>query len=403
MAHRVIAALALCIACAWLGLASPPAQAQSIGLSKLRCPDAKIIGAGLISKICWGAMFPLKIGGVSVFSAKDNIKLPDGVNTQPVCACGGDLKRGVLPTAGISLGLWQPARVVEIVRKPYCMPLFGGLQLPIDQTAGGERQQGFTYTVPDHHPAPFMGNFVFMNWNFYVFPVLQALKLFDAPGCNPGGYVDFDMPALMSGFFPNWYDPELAYFLNPDVSLLTIPAMMAAQPVECGYAAFNRAPIDKFWMTAGCWGNIPPYTGSVTPASSVRASSLLSTRVISLLSRMPTTLVQRTVGPDAVCQPQDMPIMKKSQYKMSMLFPVPESKSYTNTVPETGGFGGQADEFDFTSLAASNKSCAHPIGYPTALWGDWRKRPATGEDYVYLLWQWTDCCVGVVNQLIGAP
>ena len=397
MAHRVIWGLWWALVAMLFGIA--PAQAESVSLSKIRCPDAKILGAGLISKICWGAMFPLKIGGVNTFPSKDNIPLPEGVNDRPLCACGGDLKKGILPRAGVTLGLWQPARVIEIVRKPYCMPLFGGLQLPIDQTAGGERQQGFTYTAPDQIHTPFMGQFIFMNWNFYAFPVLQALKLFDAPGCNPGGYAAFDMPLMFSGFFPNWYDPELAYFLIPDVSLLTIPAMMVAQPIECGYAAVNRAPIDKFWMSAGCWGNLPPYTGSVTPASSVRASSLLSARVLSLLSRLPTSLVERTVGKDAVCVPQYMPILKKSQFKISMLFPVPEAKGYDTTLPSgpSAPFGQQVQEQDFTVLGNANRSCAHSIGYPTALWGDWRKRPTTGEDYVYLLWQWTDCCLGVVG------
>jgi hypothetical protein len=39
------------------------------------------------------------------------------------------------------------------------------------------------------------------------------------------------------------------------------------------------------------------------------------------------------------------------------------------------------------------QKCCHNIGVPTMLWGEWRNIPAVGEDFIYLLWRWTDCCV----------
>lgn len=397
MAHRVIALCVLLLGLAFGG--AEPAHAQ-VGLEKIRCPDAKVFGGGLISKICWGAMFPLRIGTAELFHGKDGIPIPEGATDQWFCNCGADLSKGQLGRAGFTLGFWQPARAIEIVRQPYCMPLFGGLQLPIDWTAGGERQQGFTYEESNKVHTGRLGQKVFMNWNFYSFPVLQALKILDVPGCNPGGYNDFDLPLMTSAFFPNWYDNELAFFLNPDVGLLTIPAVMALQPMECAAVTATKQPVDKFWLTAGCWGNLVPYTGAVAPATRVKAWSLLSGRVMSMLSRLPGPMVRRTTGNDVLCEPTDMPILKKSQYKFSMLFPVPESRGIANN-PPTGGDttagGTQVPELSFANLGVEGKSCAHPFGYPTALWGEWRSRPATGEDAVFLVWQWTDCCFGLIS------
>jgi conjugal transfer pilus assembly protein TraU len=280
------------------------------------------------------------------------------------------------------------------------MPLLGGLQLPIDATAGGERQHGFTYEIANKIHTGTLGKKVFMNWNFYSFPVLQALKILDLPGCNPGGYTDFDMPLVTSAFFPNWYDNELSFYLNPDVGLLTIPTILAAAPLECGTVSITKQPVDKFWLSAGCWGNLVPYTGAVAPATRVKAWSLISARAMSMLSRLPGPMVQRTTGDDVVCKPDDMPILKKSQYKFSMLFPVPESRGILNNPLSSGDttFGGsQVPELSVDALGMAAKSCAHPFGYPVALWGEWRSRPATGEDAVFLVWQWTDCCFGVLS------
>jgi conjugal transfer pilus assembly protein TraU len=41
--------------------------------------------------------------------------------------------------------------------------------------------------------------------------------------------------------------------------------------------------------------------------------------------------------------------------------------------------------------------CCHNLGENTMLWGEWRQRPATGQDFVYLLWQWVDCCAGTLG------
>ena len=60
------------------------------------------------------------------------------------------------------------------------------------------------------------------------------------------------------------------------------------------------------------------------------------------------------MGNSALCRPVIEPMLPKSQYKMSMFFPVPETES------------------------------AHVIGESTMKWGEWRTIPGAGEDALYI-------------------
>jgi conjugal transfer pilus assembly protein TraU len=97
----------------------------------------------------------------------------------------------------------------------------------------------------------------------------------------------------------------------------------------------------------------------------VKETSLWATRSLAALHRR--GLARRTMGNDALCGAPIAPFMPKTQYKFSMFFPVPET---------TRG---------------------HAIGESTLRWGiskhgTERTIPAVGEDHLYILWRWNDCC-----------
>src|SRR3954470_3471494 len=63
-----------------------------------------------ITDICWSCLFPLTVGSMTVY---DNEK-PDTENpSNPVCAC-----RDPVPRVGISIGFWEPVRLVDVTRHP---------------------------------------------------------------------------------------------------------------------------------------------------------------------------------------------------------------------------------------------------------------------------------------------
>lgn len=386
-ALRVIGLMACCaplLVAAQTTISSPKA---------LMCPDAKVL-TNIHKQVCWSAMFPIRIMGVTMGGGSK----PDGSASRAFCACGGDITRGRLPTVGFSVGLYLPLRMVEVVRKPYCFPSLQGLELTNNNVvAGGSRAMGGSFSIQD---GPYKTETGFYNFHYLAYPLVALMNLFDAPACNVGGFTNPDV-MFIGEALPNWYNDELGAMLSPENILFANPLAMAAAPIDC--AALSTATTgtnfsDSLYWAAGCWGGMYPLTGTAANQSLSRTTSLLATRAIFLLSRI--GLVKRTIGNDALCEAQVMPIMRKAQYKMQMLFPVPESRSAINmaTAPQVATTP-QTPEIDPSAFNTSSRACSHPIGKNTMQWGEWRARPATGEDAVYLLFQWVDCCIGKVPGL----
>ncbi len=238
----------------------------------------------------------------------------------------------------------------------------------------------------------------FYNAHLLAFPLLTILDILHIPRCHPFKFTDLDI-LMFSEVFPNWNNPILAAILNPEAVLFANTVGLAAQPLECGAMIAGMKPKDSLWWSGGCWGNLLPFTGGVSPNTSpVRTSSLVTTRLLAMLARLGVT--ERTVGNDAICKPRKMPVMKKSQYKFQMMFPINESKGPPR--PNSGGTGDSGDttlgglQVPEVDPSVFMDSCCHFAGKNTLQWGEWRTRPGTGEDFVYLVWQWVDCCVGVI-------
>ena len=79
----------------------------------------------LITKVNWGCMFPITIGGLTLFGNGDDA---DSGVSSPVCECFSEGSAKF----GLKIGFWEPARVIDTVKDAYCMmPL--GIELPIAQ------------------------------------------------------------------------------------------------------------------------------------------------------------------------------------------------------------------------------------------------------------------------------
>lgn len=369
-----------------LGLA-PFVRAESMNFSNLTCPDANMLGAGMFNKICWNAMFPIRMAGVTVWSG-DNWT-PENTTTRSLCACGGDLSAGKLPVIGTTVGMWMPTRLYEVTRRPYCLPSMGGLTLSSSVgTAGGEMMIGGTQSptssVLTKHQSIY-------HVHAYYYPLMAMLKVMDVPMCNPDQVSSFDV-AQMSEAYPNWYDDELALLLSPEMLLYASPIGIAAQPIDCVAATANDRPIQRLHWVVGCWGNLYPSNGTLGSNSSpVTSSSLLAMRFLNLITRV--GMVKKSVGDDAYCGDETMWVLDKQQYRMQMAFPIPEARDM-ETPPGTINSSGIA-EVDPSSFMGNK--CSHGLGVNTLKWGEWRTTPGTGEDFVYVLWQWMDCCVGFLG------
>jgi len=300
--------------------------------------------------------------------------MPPGAAKHPVCFCSGN---GGVPSIGAPFGAWAPTALIELVRKPYCTPSLGGTTIRPSFRLWGMKDG------PDNGSTSNQ----FYNFHYFSFPLYEILKFLIEPECNAGGFTDLDL-LYPSELDPTWVEDELSIFTAPEVAVASNPLLQAACPVDCA-AATASAPTDRMWWCAGCWGNLYPFTGNVPAGGSPpRVTSLLATRMLAALHRR--GLAWRTVGDDALCGGKIYPMMPKQQYKMSMLYPIPEANNKPLTpaaATSTNTGSPEIDDFEYT------QGCCHNIGVPTMLWGEWRNIPGVGEDFVYLLWRWTDCCV----------
>ena len=191
----MVHALAKWTAAALLALGSQQTVAVTEFLDDVSCPNAEVLGTSLFDNVCWSCLFPIRIAGFDTFSG-DTAAPPDA-NASPVCVCEGDLSEGRLPT----VGYWQPTRIMEFVRRPYCFPALGGIKMASTlTTAGGELQAGIAGSDALGDEADKLG---FWNFHYYSFPLLAILELLDVPTCNVGGFSSLDV-MFMGETFPNW-------------------------------------------------------------------------------------------------------------------------------------------------------------------------------------------------------
>jgi conjugal transfer pilus assembly protein TraU len=366
MTTKLFSALA-----ATLMLVCGQAMADDVGQMKLMCPDAKLWGSNIINGICWSCLFPMKLMGVAQIGKGS---VPPAATRKSTCKCDGN---GGVPDYGYTIGMWSPSRLVELVRQPYCSPSLGGMVMRKTMRSFGTKD-GTSGTTSDDS---------FYNYHYFAYPLYSILDLLVAPECDSDGYFDMDL-MYMSELDPTWNEDELAMLTNPEVAVAANPLMQASCVAECATATFNR-PVDTMWWCAGCWGGLYPFSGNEPAGDNPpRVTSLLATRAVAALHRR--GLARKTVGDDALCGGQIYPMIPKSQYKMSMLFPIPEANNAV-TIPTSSTSAGTGNA-DIDSYQWDQK-CCHYIGVPTMLWGEWRNVPATGEDFVYMLWRWIDCCV----------
>ncbi len=303
-----------------------------------------------ITDICWSCVLPITIGG-----SKVGIKIPGkgvkGRDTKnpstPVCMC---MKKGI-PTPGVPIAFWEPTRLIEITRTPYCMVGLGGISF------GSDPQRTGTVSDSDSHYSQY-------HLHYYVYPLIYWLELITDFVCLESGTWDL---AYMSEFDPTWNDDKLHSILNPEVFLFGNPLAQAACALDCGLANTKFASDKMFWC-AGCLGNMYPWVGyNSDHYGGVQSSHLLAIRAIAKMHRIGLARQTSTSSSKAngdLCKKSYCPKIKKSQYKLQMTYP-----KYIK-----GSF-----------------SCV-PLGMTDLLYGKNKEFPMTGQDWVYVLWRKVNCC-----------
>lgn len=345
MLIRYAAALILLLAV----FGSNGARAAEASTPTASCPNAELFSGKLFTDICWACLFPIRIAGISITPGD----APRGASKKSLCMCEDNL--GIWKP-GIVNSMWEPARLIEVVRKPGCLPALGGVTLAIgDKRLWGTHADATTGNQVSHE------RMSFYNVHYYAFPLLSILEMYMPKRCSPDGYADFDIIQL-SEIDPTWTNDELAFFVNPEAAAVANPIAQAACTADAALGVVGKEPLTSRWWCAGTWGEIYPMAGTTLPNDFGRTTSLLAARTLATQHRR--GLAHLTMGDDTLCRGSIFPTIPKSQYKMSMFFPRAETKK------------------------------GHYIGASPLTWqgGEGRAIPQVGEDALYMMFRWNDCC-----------
>ncbi|WP_240224728.1 TraU family protein [Rheinheimera hassiensis] len=350
------------------------------------CDDANVF-TNVFTQICWDCFLDsLNLFGVG--------KKPNGANDSALaCMCQDAL--GV-PEFGTPMGFWAPVKVNEVVTTPWCSPALGGIRLQ-DSLTGLGHNQGFRHKNGGSAGA-------FYQYHYFSYPIMAMLGMLMLPDCSDG-YIDMDL-LYVSEVDPLWNNDLLSLVLNPESIIFANPAAMAWCATDCVLSTADNQD-ESFYGCAGCDGSLYPLTGNVFPQSDpVAGSSLITQRVLASLHRK--GLAHKTIGDEAMCETTYFPTIPRSQYKFSMLYPVPEASSSTTKGYQVPFIGDPDNEEDVKLNDSNNYAgsvgeeatpfadCCHPMGMSTARWCTpvgGRTRPGKDNAYVYLIWNYRNCCV----------
>lgn len=341
---KVKKALLLAVSLSLAGVGASAAHADAV------CQNAGVISSKLITDICWECVFPIIVSMGTISGPARSSTVPDGAAEKPLCMCQDN--NGV-PKPGVQTSLWEPYRLIEFVRMSGCSQVLNGVRFPFDKLNQG------TGPVPSARTRDEGRSMSTKHYHYYSFPAMYMLDMFLPMNCNPGGYVDLDA-MYFSEVDPTWNHDEIAFFTHPESALFTTP-LTAISCIPDAFASGMGKPMKDLYWCAGSWGAIFPTSGHVlAPRTILGSTSLMTAKVLYQLHRR--GMEWRSMGDDAMCGGSISTFLPKTQYRFSVFWPVPETDDN------------------------------HCFGQNELHWGSGRTIPATGEDPVYIIWRWLDCC-----------
>lgn len=300
-----------------------------------------------ITDICWECMFPITIGAIPIVQGTraDTINPPS-----PVCVCPG--KIAGLPQVGMTIGLWEGIRLIDVTKAPFCFVNLGGVEIGAGLFGVGSGKD--PQSNGDASSATWHAHMYYYPIGFILQTVLDLMCL---------AVSTFDI-GWITEIDPLWQDDQLTFIINPEAILFNNLITQAACAADCVASSVYTALDPLFWCS-GCQGSMYPLNGRVQHhVNSLQSSLLTTSRVLYKMHRQ--LMLPITSGVEGMCQPIPAPIIKKSQYRTQMINPIPAPDTF---------FGCQ------------------PLGKSSLIYEMGREFPIKGEDFGYMIWRKRNCCL----------
>ncbi|MDH5543688.1 MAG: TraU family protein [Nitrospinota bacterium] len=294
-----------------------------------------------IDDIAWEGIFPIKIGGV-VVSSSDFPDSPDAASAA-VCICPDPM---MVMRPGITTAFWEPIRMIETVKEPFCFPTVGlGLPNPVPGTLTGSSEMATMGNT---------GESTTLQAHYFIYPVWGLMGMMTDSMCVESS-TGLDV-AYITEVDPLWQNDLLAFFLNPEALLFANPVASIACIADSVASNAGLSIPFLFWCM-GSWGNAYPLSGHVMASDPIQSGAAIAGRMVYKMGRM-------GLAYDAasnVCFPIPAPIWNKSYYRLN--------------------------------LSRPRKSGLTVIGRSDLIWG-WGKNLSvlSGDNNVWTLWRKRACC-----------
>ncbi len=311
----------------------------------------------LFGGVCWSCAFPIKIFGNTALVSDSQEDYDSRESSSPICYCEGATK------VGIPVSFWEPARMVEVTRTPYCFPLLGGVKI---STGVNEESYGAVTSDVPAGGIP-MAKSSFRHVNYYINPLMYVLDVLLDNSCLE--QKGFDM-AYMSPIDPTHNDEELAGIMAPYAFPFGGALAQGACAADCIAATTGISRPELFWCS-GCNGSVYPLTGFANAHIGMEQVGRLHTHRI--LAKFHAAGTQwATTGEQGMCSYYPQIIMDKRAYKVTRLYYKPQTQKV-------------------------NGRCCDPVGRSTILSAVGAEVPMVGEDVGYMIFRKRDCCQGAVG------
>ncbi|WP_141050767.1 TraU family protein [Aliarcobacter cryaerophilus] len=301
------------------------------------CTPTGALTVDIILKADYTAMFPLRIAGIPIVPGR--IQDVGGSVSSPICIC-----KDPIPRIGIPVSFFEPSRLIEVVKDPYCFPSMGfGLTTSGGTLGGTSGDDG-------------SGNqSTFYQAHYYIFPIYALLELLTDFICLQ--MTGFDM-AYLTEVDPLWNNDTLSAILNPEALLFGNPVSNLACIADAVTSAVFE-PIDALFWCKGSWGNAYPLTGQTGGDGYVEGGASVAASLIYKLHRQ--LVLWGSWGQAGLCGYYPAPIWRKSAYRLQIVTPIPSL--YATTIGTTG-----------------------------MLWSFGKNPPFVGDNFSYLLFKKRECC-----------
>lgn len=254
-------------------------------------------------------VFPIRLAGIEL-NPTGNEDSSSDTSASPICTCVDPF-----PRVGISLSLWEPLLIAEPTAIPFCSPTIG-TEIPVNIGFGAEsfgqnetESAKFTHTYQAH---------------IIKYPIFALLGLFlDFVCLQADQSVDY---LYLTELDPLWQNDIWAAILGPEAFLVANPiAEMAC--IADSITSNVGFPLDPLWWCLGSWNGAFPMTQTNKGTTAAEAQAAITARMLMKLHRQ--MMLYGSVGNQGLCGLYPMPIMRKSQYGIFPIYPIP----FENRIP----------------------------------------------------------------------